>query len=133
MGIKRAKGLYITFIDSDDAIGENTLQQLMEELYQHPDVDILEYPIMERIGHPHRESSSPSLRNLSECHRILVGGKGLSSYVCLQQDIQAFAVSEHRISERKSFEDVWTIPKLIGLTETEITQDRAVVSPPPLK
>ena len=55
VGIKRAKGLYITFIDSDDAIGENTLQQLMEELYQHPDVDILEYPIMERIGHPRRE------------------------------------------------------------------------------
>lgn len=55
VGTKRAKGLYITFIDSDDAIGENTLQQLMEELYQHPDVDILEYPIMERIGHPHRE------------------------------------------------------------------------------
>ena len=55
VGIKRAKGLYITFIDSDDAIGENSLQHLMEELYQHPDVDILEYPIMERIGHPHRE------------------------------------------------------------------------------
>ena len=43
VGIKMAKGLYITFIDSDDAIGENTLQQLMEELYQHPDEDILEY------------------------------------------------------------------------------------------
>ena len=28
---------------------------------------------------------------------------------------------------------MWTIPKLIGLTETEITQDRAVVPPPPLK
>lgn len=28
---------------------------------------------------------------------------------------------------------MWTIPKLIGLTETEITPDRAVVSPPPLK
>ena len=33
----------------------------------------------------------------------------------------------------KSFEDVWTIPKLIGLTETEINPDRAVVPPPPLK
>ena len=43
VGIKRAKGLYITFIDSDDAIEENSLQHLMEELYQHPEVDILEY------------------------------------------------------------------------------------------
>ena len=28
---------------------------------------------------------------------------------------------------------MWTIPKLIGLTETEITPDRAAVPPPPLK
>lgn len=62
VGTKRAKGLYITFIDSDDAIGENTLQQLMEELYQHPDVDILEYPIMRESAIPIGKSSSPSLR-----------------------------------------------------------------------
>ena len=31
-GIRQAKGEYITFIDSDDAIAPNTLQYIMDEL-----------------------------------------------------------------------------------------------------
>ena len=101
VGIKRAKGLYITFIDSDDTIGENSLQQLMEELYQHPDVDILEYPIMERIGHPHREkllSFSPKTirmpSNTGWRKRAIIIRMPATRY-------SGVAVSEHRISERK--------------------------------
>lgn len=101
VGIKRAKGLYVTFIDSDDAIGENSLQQLMEELYQHPDVDILEYPIMERIGHPHREkllSFAPkTYQNAIEywlAERAIIIPMPATRY-------SGVRFSEHRISERK--------------------------------
>ena len=45
-GIRQAKGEYITFIDSDDAIAPNTLQYIMDELTAYPQVDILEYPIL---------------------------------------------------------------------------------------
>ena len=46
-GIKLSKGEYITFIDSDDAIQEDTLLLLMTELEKYPHTDILEYPISE--------------------------------------------------------------------------------------
>ena len=42
-GIERAQGEYITFIDSDDAIQEDTLIVLMEELEKNSDIDILEH------------------------------------------------------------------------------------------
>ncbi len=49
-GIKQAQGDYITFVDSDDTIVDNTLEKLMKELQEHPHVDILEYPVLERYG-----------------------------------------------------------------------------------
>lgn len=48
-GIKQAQGDYITFVDSDDTIVDNTLEKLMRELQKHPHVDILEYPVLEKI------------------------------------------------------------------------------------
>lgn len=50
-GLDRAKGEYITFVDSDDAIAPDTLMPLMETIEKHPEYDILEYSFMERIGH----------------------------------------------------------------------------------
>lgn len=134
VGIKRAKGLYITFIDSDDAIGKNSLQQLMEELYQHPDVDILEYPIMERIGHPHREKLlSFAPKTYQNAIEYWLAEKGYHHTYACNKIFRRSLFQNIEFPKGKSFEDVWTIPKLIGLTETEITPDRAVVPPPPLK
>ena len=54
-GIDKAKAEYITFIDSDDHIADDTLKMLMETLAVHPDYDMIEYPVMEHFGskHPH--------------------------------------------------------------------------------
>lgn len=132
VGIKMAKGLYITFIDSDDAIGENSLQHLMEELYQHPDVDILEYPIMERIGHPHREKLlSFSPKTYQNTIEYWWAEKGYHHTYACNKIFRRSLFQNIEFPKGKSFEDVWTIPKLIG--ETEITPDRAMVPPPPLK
>lgn len=49
-GIDMAQGDYITFIDSDDYIGDNTLSILMSRLGAHPDYDILEYPVCRHDG-----------------------------------------------------------------------------------
>ena len=46
------KEMVYTFIDSDDAIQNYTLKALMDEINKYPETDVLEYPIMERIGHP---------------------------------------------------------------------------------
>ena len=44
-GIDVAQGEYITFVDSDDTIRENSLCDLMTELQNHPEYDFIEYPL----------------------------------------------------------------------------------------
>ena len=106
----------------------------MEELYQHPDVDILEYPIMERIGHPHREKLlSFAPKTYQNAIEYWLAEKGYHHTYACNKIFRRSLFQNIEFPKGKSFEDVWTIPKLIGLTETEITPDRAVVPPPHLK
>ena len=115
-GIKIAMSEYITFIDSDDAIQDNTLQLLMDELKKHPYIDILEYPILERMGNPKKEHlltfqpkdyhdsidywfSEQAYMHTYACNKIFK--RNLFEYI-------QFPIG-------KNFEDVATTPKLIGL------------------
>ena len=49
-GIEKAKGEYITFVDSDDTIDTDTYSRLFAILNVHPDYDILEYPVFVKYG-----------------------------------------------------------------------------------
>ena len=51
-GIDIAQGDYLTFIDSDDYIAEQTLAPLMQKLSDNPDIDIIEYPVFVFYGSP---------------------------------------------------------------------------------
>lgn len=50
VGIDRARGEYITFVDSDDYMDARTLVDNMAYLLSHPEVDMLEYPIEVHAG-----------------------------------------------------------------------------------
>lgn len=49
-GLKKAKGEYVMFIDSDDYIHNDTLSELMKILGIHHEYDILEFPVWEHYG-----------------------------------------------------------------------------------
>ena len=41
-GLDKARGEYVTFIDSDDMMGKDTIVTLMDIIDRHPDYDMLE-------------------------------------------------------------------------------------------
>ena len=55
-GICAAKGDYITFVDSDDYLGDNTYVPLLQILAAHTDIDLLEFPVV--IAHQHQPPST---------------------------------------------------------------------------
>lgn len=50
-GLDKAKGDYVTFIDSDDELAPGTLRPLLNILHAHPEYDILEYSFREHVGY----------------------------------------------------------------------------------
>lgn len=126
-GIKHSKGEYITFIDSDDAIQNDTLQALMDEINKYPETDVLEYPIMERIGHPHKEQLLAfTPRNYNNCWEYWLNEQAyLHTYAC-NKIFRRCLFKNVSFPKGKTFEDVQTIPFLIGLISTEGTFQQKV-------
>ena len=126
-GIKHSKGEYITFIDSDDAIQNDTLQALMDEINKYPETDVLEYPIMERIGHPHKEQLLAfTPRKYNNCWEYWLNEQAyLHTYAC-NKIFRRCLFKNVSFPKGKTFEDVQTIPFLIGLIPTEGTFQQKV-------
>ncbi len=116
-GLEMAQGKYITFVDSDDSISENTLQELMDELAKHPEVDLLEYPMLERINHPTKErllTFTPHEYN-DAAEYWLRERAYHHTYAC-NKIYKRHLFDTIRFPEEKIFEDALTFPYLIGLT-----------------
>lgn len=121
-GIKRAQGEYITFIDSDDAIGEDTYMPLMNQLYQHPNVDILEYPIQERIGHPKKERLLTFANHTyHDSLEYWLTAKAYQHTYAWNKIYKLSLFADVQFPKGKVFEDALTLPYLIGLLPSKST------------
>lgn len=119
-GIKKAKGEYITFIDSDDAIEKDTLRLLMQELTAHPHIDILEYPVKERAGHPTQEKIlSFQPKEYDNAVAYWLGEKAFNHTYACNKLYKRCLFEKVRFPKGKKFEDALTLPFLIGLLPVE--------------
>lgn len=119
-GLEIAQGEYITFVDSDDSIATDTLQPLMDQLAQRPHIDILEYPIIERVGHPTREHILSFIpKDYHNTVSYWLGEKAYSHTYACNKIFKRKLFEGIRFPKGKNFEDVLTIPQLIGLIPSD--------------
>lgn len=108
-GIAAAKGEYITFVDSDDWLDDNTLRPLMEMLSTNPDIDLLEYPV---------DIKQETRLQLADNRYInptdyWTATRAYTHTYAWNKVYRASLFCEVSFPEGKVFEDVWTIPRIL--------------------
>ena len=108
-GIAAAKGEYITFVDSDDWLDDNTLRPLMEMLSTNPDIDLLEYPVdikqETRLQLDDNRYMNPA--------DYWTATQAYTHTYAWNKVYRASLFREVSFPEGKVFEDVWTIPRIL--------------------
>ena len=113
-GIDRARGEYITFVDSDDYIDSYSLVHNMEFLAAHPEVDMLEYPIEVHAESP--EAHVLTFADETQCADIftdwVLRGGYKHCYAC-NKVFRARVWEKLRFPMGVYFEDVAIMPDVI--------------------
>lgn len=120
-GLSVAQGEYITFVDGDDTVASGTYYYNMRILISNPDIDILEYPVVEHYESPNSRIISFAPEKISGSERIFrdwIKRKGYEhSYACnkiYKADLFFFV----RYPEGEVFEDTLVTPTLIESSRT---------------
>lgn len=112
--LKKAKGEYVTFIDSDDYIGENTLQPLMDLLAVHHDWDILEYSAYEHYGWTgHMQTLRLENREYNDMRRYWYDSQAYRHTYAWNKIYRRELFRNVRFPEGKKFEDAYVLPQLL--------------------
>lgn len=124
-GIDRAKGEYITFVDSDDELAPDTLQPLMQVLSEQTDIDILEYPVTERKGRPDEHVFMPENR-MFESPLEWLADKGFSHCWVCNKIFRATLFDNVHFKKGKKYEDVYLIGDMLNICHNIVTTQRGM-------
>ena len=125
-GIAKASGKYITFIDSDDYIAEDTISELMNILLKHGDCDILEYPIFREFGSDKQNLLRFEDRTYHDMTDYWIGNETYAhSYAC-NKVFRKKLFDNVRFPVGIAFEDVHTLPMLLTGTRTVMTTTKGL-------
>lgn len=114
MGIEKSEGDFITFVDSDDFLEENTYALLLPILMAHPEYDVLEFPVCVQYGGPDERMLNfreDEYRSLSD---YWLRGGGYRHTYAWNKIYRRGIFKEVRYPEGVLFEDVHTLPDVFA-------------------
>jgi len=123
-GIERASGDRLMFVDSDDILARGTIKHIVNVLSQHPEYDILEFPVRRFYGSRRESLLSFDDREYTDMRDYWLSCKAYAhTYACNKVyrrelfDGVSFPVG-------KVFEDVYTLPLLLEKARIVATMSR---------
>jgi glycosyltransferase involved in cell wall biosynthesis len=127
VGVQHATGQYITFVDSDDYIDQSTFEEVMHILIEHPEYDMIEYPIYIHYGDKNREKIlSFEQKEYKDPNSYWLEAKAyLHAYAC--NKIFKKRVFNHvSFPVGRFFEDVHTLPCILKEAKVVATTDKGM-------
>ncbi len=125
VGIDIAMGKWITFVDSDDYLDMNTYLTLMDILTQHPEYDILEYPISKvMLSKKQNIIFNPIDHLWNNAKAYWLEGKGYQHTYAWNKIYKRELFKDIRYPVGKVFEDAHTLPLLLNKAQIIATTDK---------
>lgn len=120
-GLDVACGDYVTFVDSDDYLAENTYRPLMDIVSSHPEYDILEYPVFVYIGG--KDERMLSFRDVEyrSAADYWLSCKAYTHSYAWNKIYRMDLFKDVRFPVGKVFEDVHTLPLLLAKAKVVAT------------
>lgn len=125
-GLDLAAGDYITFLDSDDFIGDNTLSILMTRIDAHPDYDILEYPVYWHYGSADQRLLKFGVKTYDEMRDYWVDCKAYQHAYVWNKIFRRSLFDGVRFPVGQLFEDAYTLPLLLKKAHLVATTEEGV-------
>lgn len=114
-GIELSCGEYITFVDSDDFVGTQTYPQLMQLAEDHPEYDVVEFPVVEHYGNTHRQRLlSFEEVTYTDVQDYWLRCKAYRHTYVWNKIYRRRLYDDVRFPRGKSFEDALTYPRLLA-------------------
>lgn len=122
-----AKGEYITFIDSDDFLAQDTYQPLMEQLLTDKNIDMLEYSIFERYGSS-KQSHKLILPDAeyTDMKAYWLKGKAYRHTYACNKIFRRELFRSVRFPMGKAFEDAYTLPLVLEHCNKAVTTSKGL-------
>ena len=126
-GIDIAQGDYLTFVDSDDYLADNTFAPLMQMLTEHQDIDILEYPVFVFYGSAKQYLLGfDEMKTYHDMEAYWYEGQAyLHSYAC-NKIYRKELFRSIRYPVGIVFEDAHTLPRLLKKTHVVATVNSGI-------
>lgn len=125
VGIGLATGKYITFVDSDDYLAPDTLEVLTGLLREHPDTDVMEYPVHVHHGHKEAYMFVPGHGELTD-YSGWIARKGYYHCYAWNKVFSATLWKGICFPEGKLFEDIYTIPYVLQKARRILLTDKGL-------
>ena len=124
-GLELAQGDYISFIDSDDYIAPCTLKNNLELLKQHPDADVVEFPVCVHHGADKTYKYIPGMQ-VKVDYAGWIRQKGYLHCYAWNKIYRKQLWEEVRFPEGRLFEDVFTIPIVLQKARRILRSDKGL-------
>ncbi|AZI66632.1 glycosyltransferase family 2 protein [Kaistella daneshvariae] len=127
-GLKIARGCYIMFVDSDDGLAVNTLEENYKILNNHPNIDFLQFPVYYKYGasDAYLKENNPCLYDDPLTFKNLILGNGIISWIVCDKIFRADVLKDLKFREDIKFEDNYFMMQLIPNIKSLYISDQGI-------
>lgn len=122
-GLNKARGRYITFVDSDDYIAPDTYKTLFEILNTRPDYDLLEYSVYEHYGSKKMRRLQLPRREYTDWIAYWLEGEAYRHCYAWNKIFRREVLEGIEFPQGKVFEDTFTLPHILKNCQIMATTD----------